>query len=108
MNKEYKQKHVLKRVKDIKGFYTHLVVYILINALLTIVHLWIDSKGYYGENPYGINYWGTPLLWGVGLLIHAFKVFGLSNWEDRKIKELMEKDNLTAEYQKEIDESRWE
>lgn len=34
--------------------------------------------------------------WGIGLLIHAFSVFGtkmfLKDWEEKKIKELMEKD----------------
>ncbi|MCK4322302.1 2TM domain-containing protein, partial [candidate division WOR-3 bacterium] len=40
-------------------------------------------------------YW--PLFgWGIGLLIHAFSVFGtkrfLRDWEEKKINELMEKD----------------
>jgi hypothetical protein len=31
--------------------------------------------------------------WGIGILSHALQVFGIGkNWEEKKIKELMEKD----------------
>jgi len=99
---------VQKRVKDIKGFYTHLMVYLLINVTMTIVHLWLDSKGFFGENPYGINYWGTPLAWGIGLLIHGINVFKLSSWEDRKVKELMNDDNADLAIEEEVEGSWWE
>ncbi len=105
---EQKRERAQKRVKDIKGFYTHLVVYLLINIILTIVHFWADSKGFYGDNFYKINFWGTPLAWGIGLLIHGIKVFSLSKWEDKKIKELMEEDDFTGTSQKEVEGSWWE
>ncbi|MCI0513202.1 2TM domain-containing protein, partial [candidate division KSB1 bacterium] len=44
-------------------------------------------------------YW--PLLgWGIGVLSHGIAIFGLGgylgkDWEDRKIKEIMEKENPT-------------
>jgi hypothetical protein len=32
--------------------------------------------------------------WGLGLVIQSFKAFGYgSNWEERKIREIMENDN---------------
>jgi len=39
----------------------------------------------------------TPFFWGIGLLVHGLSVFGRnllfnSDWEEKKIKELMDKD----------------
>lgn len=78
-----------KRVEDLKSFYTHLFVYVAVNGglfLLNILtsprHLWF--------------YW--PLIgWGIGLTIHGLSVFGTErllgkDWEDRKIKEIMDKE----------------
>jgi hypothetical protein len=78
-----------KRVEELKSFYSHLFVYVAVNAglfLLNIVtspkHLWF--------------YW--PLIgWGIGLTIHGLSVFGTQrllgkNWEERKIREIMEKE----------------
>ena len=78
-----------KRVEELKSFYTHLFVYIAVNAglfLLNIItsprHLWF--------------YW--PLIgWGIGLAIHGLSVLGTQrllgkDWEERKIKEIMEKE----------------
>ena len=42
--------------------------------------------------------YSTALFWGIGLFFHWLGVFGFSslglgkNWEDRKIKQLMEKE----------------
>lgn len=78
-----------KRVEEIRSFYSHLFVYLAVNAglfLLNIItsprHLWF--------------YW--PLIgWGIGLSIHGLSVFGTQrllgkDWEEKKIKELMEKE----------------
>jgi hypothetical protein len=78
-----------KRVEELRSFYSHLLVYLAVNAglfLLNIItaprHLWF--------------YW--PLIgWGIGLAIHGFSVFGTrkilgEDWEERKIKEMMEKE----------------
>jgi hypothetical protein len=77
-----------ERVEEIKGFYIHLAVYIIINPGLFIIN-WLTSPGSLWF------YW--PLLgWGIGLLIHAVWVFGFSKvvgkeWEERKIQEIMDK-----------------
>ncbi|PIE48413.1 MAG: histidine kinase [Flavobacteriales bacterium] len=83
--------YALKRVKQIKSFYTHLAVYIIVNAFLL-------SRDYYehGINGFHDNSFNTLLFWGVGLAIHWFSVFGVNiilgkNWEQRKIKEYMDK-----------------
>lgn len=75
----------LKRAEELQGFYTHLLVYLVVNAgLFTINYL---SRG--GEGGWWF-YW--PLAgWGIGLLIHALTTFtGVfsENWKDRKAKEI--------------------
>lgn len=89
---EIKYQQALKRVKRIKGFYTHLIVYIVINTMLVIVNSSNSSEGFWRwEN------FATAIFWGLGLAGHAFSVFGPSalfgkDWEERKINELMEKE----------------
>jgi hypothetical protein len=79
-----------KRVKEIKDFYQHLTTYLVINALLFVINM-LTSPGYLWF------YW--PLFgWGIAVAIHAMSVFGTGRlwgkeWEDRKIREIMEKDH---------------
>lgn len=75
-----------KRVDDIKAFYGNIVAYCIVIPFLIFLNYrtsW-DHKWFY-----------YPMFgWGLGVVIQAFTVFGYgSNWEDRKIRELMENDN---------------
>lgn len=78
-----------KKVESIKGFYGNLVAYIIVNAVLIFINLYTSPKHLW-------FYW--PLLWwGFGVLFHGLKVFEVfpsmgKDWEERKIKELMEKE----------------
>lgn len=78
-----------KRVVAIKGYYTHLIVYIVVNLMLFAINM-ITSPD---------SLWFIwPLLgWGIAIVIHTFSVFssgfGLgTDWEQRKIQEFMEKE----------------
>jgi hypothetical protein len=84
---EKKYQNAKKKVRGIKGFYIHLVTYILVNSLLFLInittspnHLWF--------------YW--PLFgWGIGVVMHAVYILGFGpwfgpDWEDKKIEEIME------------------
>ena len=89
----------MKKVKSIKGFYKHLAVYIIINILLIAMH-WRDLEP--GEEFLSFATFSTAIFWGFGLAIHAFGVFGTdvffgSDWEDRKIREIMDKDGGSKE-----------
>lgn len=84
----------LKRVKKIKGFYTHLLVYIVINLMIIIVNIQDLDKG---ESYFQFENFFTAFFWGIGLATHALSVFGTdlflgNDWENKKIKELMEKE----------------
>jgi hypothetical protein len=84
-----------KRVKKIKGFYIHLMVYILVNTYL-IVSSYAHTQ--HSENDF-FNWetFSTALFWGIGLVAHGLSVFGKNlffgaDWEEKKIKEFMDKD----------------
>ncbi len=87
MDEQTRYQEAKKRVEDIKGFYYHLVSYIVVNGFLVILNL-LTSPEYF--------WFIWPILgWGVGLVIHAFSVFSNfwgKSWEERKIKEIMDKD----------------
>lgn len=91
---EIKYQEALKRVRKIKGFYSHLLVYIVVNIMIIVVNIQnLDP----GESYFQYKNFFTAFFWGIGLVAHAFSVFVPqwflgSNWEKRKIKELMEKD----------------
>ncbi len=80
-----------ERVEELKKFYNSLTSYIIVNTFLAILNYWIDEWNY----PWFL--WSVGP-WGIGLLFHAAKVFGWNptfskDWEERKIKEYMDKEN---------------
>lgn len=91
---EIKYQEAIKRVKKIKSFYTHAAVYVVINIMIIIVNIQnLDA----GESYFKLENFSTAFFWGIGLLSHGFSVFipGIimgNNWEEKKIKELMEKE----------------
>lgn len=84
----------VKRVKKLKGFYTHALVYGVINIMIVIINIQNLEPG---ESYFQFRNFMTAFFWGIGLLAHAMGIFipyfilG-KDWEERKIKELMEKD----------------
>ncbi|HHH84443.1 MAG TPA: 2TM domain-containing protein [Firmicutes bacterium] len=88
MKQEEKFELAKKRVDDLKGFYHHLLSFFMVNVILFV----IDVATSPGEFWF---YWVT-LFWGIGILSHGVSVFGFNNilgkdWEERKIREYMEK-----------------
>jgi hypothetical protein len=90
---EIKYLEAKKRVKKLKGFYTHLAIYLLVNLLIVFINIQ-DLKP--GESYFKWENFITLFFWGIGLLAHAMSVFVPQfvlgkNWEERKIRELMDK-----------------
>jgi uncharacterized membrane protein YgdD (TMEM256/DUF423 family) len=79
-----------KRVEELKSFYGNLATYVAINAILIIINLVTSPRSLW-------FYWVT-IFWGIGILIHASKVFIFKGkflgeeWEEKKIKEILEKE----------------
>ncbi len=87
---EIRYMKALKKVKEIKEFYGHVLVYVIVIPILIFVNLKFTPQFHW--------FWFSVFGWGVGLLSHAFQVFeGFKfvlgkDWEERKIKEFMKKD----------------
>lgn len=91
---EIKYQEALKRVKKIKGFYTHAIVYVIINIMIVIINIENLNEG---ESYFQFKNFMTAFFWGIGLVAHGLSVFVPSwimgqNWEEQKIKEFMEKE----------------
>ena len=98
MQPDYKKsmsyKSAQKRIKDIKGFYVHLLVFVFINTAIFIVTT-MDAGFFKGLTE--ISNYSTIFFWGIGLFAHWASVFGPNfifgkKWEEKKIKELMDQD----------------
>ncbi|WP_418653136.1 2TM domain-containing protein [Tenacibaculum soleae] len=78
---------VQKRVKKIKGFYTHLTIYCIVIPIIIFANLKFEPHFHW--------FWFSLIGWGTGLFCHFLSVFVFSktsivkNWEERKIKEIM-------------------
>ncbi len=93
MEQDKKYQQARRRVKELKGFYIHALNYLLVNALLVAIYF-LTTRGDVAH-----NYWFKwPLMgWGVGLAFHGLAVFGFrgflgEEWEEKKIREIMDKD----------------
>ena len=83
-----------KRVKQITGFYSHLLVYVVINLIVVVINIQQLKEG---ESYFQWRNFFTLIFWGIGLFAHGLSVFMPTmvlgkNWEERKIKEFMEKE----------------
>ena len=74
-----------------KGFYNHLIIYVMVNTVLTLLKVWGDIHSWdsFINEIMTYNVLTTWVIWGIFLVLHflSFK-FG-QKWEDRKIKEFM-------------------
>ncbi len=95
-----------KRVEEIKGFYKHVTVYLLVNLFLTFITNYFDVtiKIFEGlemsSEVTGSIFVRYPvwIIWGVILIVDAIRVFVFpralgGNWQDRKIEEFMNEKN---------------
>lgn len=109
-SKDYKPSNAYerarKRVNDIKGFYGHLAIYIIVNAIVLFTNgrflFTIIGERAFEDSVFADwvdwNTYGTPILWGFALAIHGISVYGKNpilgkKWEERQIEKYMNKDN---------------
>lgn len=97
-NLDRKYLRAKKRVDDIKGFYVHLAVYLGVNLFISITKV-VNSVREGSSLAMELSDFSTYavwLFWGIGLVMHGFKIFGTNilmgkDWEERKIQEIMKK-----------------
>lgn len=86
------EKEARKQAKKEKEFYSHLAIYLIVNAFLVAINL-LTSPGHL--------WFVYPLLgWGMGLAGHATDVFGVPgfgrDWEERKVRQLLGQEETQA------------
>lgn len=86
-----KYKRAKKQVEELKGFYIHLSIYLIVNAFILVnIYLNVDEFWYFPHF--------FPLIgWGVGVSFHGAKVFGFSpmmgkDWEKRMVQKFMDEE----------------
>jgi len=85
LNDSNKYIRAKKRVDELKGFYGNIIAYCVVIPFLIFVNY--QTSWHYKW------FWFPVFGWGLGVVIQAFTVFGYgSDWEERKIREIMNKD----------------
>ncbi len=89
INERHRYLRAQNRLRELKSFYTHFFIYLIVNAIIIISNMKHEVN-------WGIDSFGTAILWGIVILIHAGVVFLPNfvmgkNWEEKKIQEFMEK-----------------
>ncbi|GGG48005.1 histidine kinase [Croceivirga lutea] len=97
LNRENKYTRAKERVDELKKFYSNLTSYIIVISALAALNYWVDGWSY----PWFL--WAA-FGWGIGVFFHAINTFRWNplfnkDWEERKIKEFMDKDK---------NQSKWE
>jgi len=86
-------KKAREKVNEIRGFYIHLIVYVIINA----VFIYFIGKAWL---------WVTAF-WGMGLIFQLVNTFLLGKeWEEKKIKEYIEREKRLKEIKEEKKEEK--
>ncbi len=78
-----KEQEVIEHVRDIKAFYTHVIQYVLVLAIVFVVNFILT--------PEYIWAWWVALGWGIGVVSHGLSVFEIGNffgvnWEKKQIE----------------------
>ncbi len=102
-NKE-KQNRAKKRVEELKGFYRHLAVYLVVNSVISIAKI-IQNVGNgeaFTDALFDFGTFAVWVFWGIGLAFHAAKTFSYNpffnrDWEERQIRKFMEEERKETE-----------
>ncbi|MCM4169154.1 hypothetical protein KCTC52924_00079 [Arenibacter antarcticus] len=101
---DIKKKRAKKRIEELKGFYVHLVIFIVINLFISIHKIVgnLQDGETLWEAFWDFGTFAVWIFWGVGVVFHASKTFNYNpfftkEWEDRQIKKFMEEDRKESE-----------
>lgn len=94
-NPDTRYEMAYKRVKRIKGFYVHALVYVLVNGYLMVSNY--NNTLYTEVAFFSWKTFDVQFFWGIGLLSHGLSIFGRNlffsaKWEEKKIQEFIDKE----------------
>lgn len=93
-----------RRVHELKGFYIHFMVYIVVNTFITVSKIIgnINNGETFSQAFWDFGTFAIWLFWGIGLIFHGMKVFSFNpffskDWEEQQIRKYIEKDKKEAD-----------
>ena len=77
-----------RHVREVRGFYTHALTYVAVIGCLAALNLL--------KNPDRLWFLWAAFGWGIGLAVHGLNTFAFSGflgrqWEERKVREYLER-----------------
>ena len=99
-----KKKRAKKRVEELKGFYIHFTIYILVNTFISTMKI-VRNLGEgesFSQAFFDFGTFAVWFFWGIGVFFHGLKVFSYNpffgkDWEKKQIQKFMDKDKNDAE-----------
>ena len=100
-NSYEKYERATKRVKELKGFYNHLKIFIIVNLMFFLFRSGLLHRFLPEDFPIRPEYfnwiYANLFIWGLIILAHALityrnKLPFVKNWEERQIKKYMKKE----------------
>ncbi len=97
-NLDLKRRKAVQKMETLKAFYHHAIVFLVINIALILYFGNIFGKGPTEFNDLGtyfvLFFWGIGLFWHLiyVLIYFFFKNNWIQKWEEKKIRELIEKE----------------
>ena len=89
-----------EKVEKLKGYYWHLASYIIVNIVISAIKIVSEMQNgvSFAETFFDFGTYALWFFWGIGMFFHTLGVFGNNlflskKWEQRKIKEILEKEN---------------
>ncbi|WP_047415741.1 2TM domain-containing protein [Cellulophaga sp. Hel_I_12] len=103
-NEHLKLERAKARIAQLRGFYIHAAVYVIINTLLILIKIMnnIENGESFAQAFFDFSTFITPFFWGIGLLVHGLKIsrvnpFFSKEWEARQIKKYVDQDKVDIE-----------
>lgn len=96
-----------KRVKELKGYYRHIMIFVVVNGILVLLKTGELTSLMPAAFPKKMYYYdwvnANILIWAVILLVHTLIIFRhkitfFKKWEERQIQKYMDEDK-TNDYQ---------
>ena len=93
-----KEEEIRKKIKSLRRFYMDLINFVVVNAILVLIWLTFDKTGTFWPK-YVILIWGILLVFkayrmGIVHLMFPRTAFLNHDWEEKKVKELLRKQNI--------------
>ncbi len=99
-----KRTRAKERIKQLKGFYTHFMIYIFVNVMITtVITVSLMYNGYsFFEALSNFGSFSTWFFWGIGVFFHAVKTFSVNpffnkEWEERQIQKYLDDEKRESE-----------